>query len=278
MTATRRALAVAAASAMLIAGCSKAPVARPRHGAQVRTVRAEVSTATPTREDSPSVEPARHTPPLALPALRPRLVCSVPSAGKRVALTFDLCEAERETSGFDERIADYLADNNVAATFFMGGKWADSHPAAARRLAKQPLFEIGNHSWSHPHFEKLSSAAADRQIDRAQARIARVTGRTPRLFRFPFGTHSADSLEAVGRAGLVAIEWDVVTGDPDPNIEAGDILHAVRDGTHPGSIIIMHANGRGHHTAEALPSVVAWLRERGFELVTVSDLLAAETP
>jgi peptidoglycan/xylan/chitin deacetylase (PgdA/CDA1 family) len=47
----------------------------------------------------------------------------------------------------------------------------------------------------------------------------------------------------------------------------------VQRGARNGSIIIMHANGRGWHTAEALPQIIAFLRGRGFELVTVSELL-----
>ena len=69
------------------------------------------------------------------------------------------------------------------------------------------------------------------------------------------------------------IQWDVVTGDPDRNVLAADIVDNVRRGAKNGSIVIMHANGRGWHTAEALPQVIDLLRQRGFELVTVSKLL-----
>jgi peptidoglycan/xylan/chitin deacetylase (PgdA/CDA1 family) len=72
---------------------------------------------------------------------------------------------------------------------------------------------------------------------------------------------------------LRAIQWDVVTGDPDPNITAEMILETVKARVSNGSIIIMHVNGRGWHTAEALPEVIDWLRSQGYELVTVSELL-----
>jgi peptidoglycan/xylan/chitin deacetylase (PgdA/CDA1 family) len=65
----------------------------------------------------------------------------------------------------------------------------------------------------------------------------------------------------------------VVTGDPDPGVSAEEIASTVKRRTRNGSILVMHANGRGRHTAEALPGMIEELRKRGFELTTVSDLL-----
>jgi peptidoglycan/xylan/chitin deacetylase (PgdA/CDA1 family) len=82
-------------------------------------------------------------------------------------------------------------------------------------------------------------------------------------------------LEVVAAHGLTCIEWDTVTGDPDPHIGARAILRNAL-GARNGSIIIMHMNGRGWHTAEALPRVIQRLRQRGLILVTVSRLLGLE--
>ena len=82
----------------------------------------------------------------------------------------------------------------------------------------------------------------------------------------------------MAEAGLVPVQWNVETGDPDRNVSAKDILGVVRRQTRNGSIIIMHANGRGWHTAEALPGIVDWLHEQGYEIVTVGELLTPAQP
>jgi peptidoglycan/xylan/chitin deacetylase (PgdA/CDA1 family) len=99
-----------------------------------------------------------------------------------------------------------------------------------------------------------------------------------RLYRFPFGACSPEALDAVAAEGLVAIQWDVSTGDPAPSQSAEAIAAAMLRSVRPGSIIIAHANGRGHHTAAALPLAIPKLRAAGFEFVTVSELLAAGRP
>ena len=76
----------------------------------------------------------------------------------------------------------------------------------------------------------------------------------------------------------MAIQWDLSTGDPSPNRSARAIAGAMVHGVRPGSIVISHANGRGYHTGEALPMAIPALRAKGFEFVTVSELLAAGNP
>ena len=103
------------------------------------------------------------------------------------------------------------------------------------------------------------------------------TGRLT-LFRFPFGTCSAESLKAVNDAGLLAIQWDLPSGDPARAQTAEAIRKGVAASAKPGSIIVMHANGRGWHTAEALPLLIEDLRNRGFEFATVGEMLAKGEP
>jgi peptidoglycan-N-acetylglucosamine deacetylase len=98
------------------------------------------------------------------------------------------------------------------------------------------------------------------------------------LYRFPFGACNAAGLAAAKAADVLPIQWDVALGDPDPNQTADRMVRAVLHRVRPGSIIIGHANGHGVHTAEALTRMIPALRERGYELVTVSELLAAGEP
>ena len=242
--------------------------------------------------------PAKVKPQTMLPPVPPQWQNSIrgvnPVQGRKVvALTFDLCEGAREISGYDARIVNYLRGQQLKATFFAGGKWLHSHPEQAMQLMADPLFEIGNHSWSHPHFQVLTEMAMEDQILRTQAQYealrqelasrAQARGidpaemakipRVPRAFRFPYGTCNGEALRVLTRLGLPAIQWSIVTGDPDRHQYAQRIARIILSKIQPGAIIICHANGRGVWTADALPLFVPKLRDRGYTFVTVSELL-----
>lgn len=214
----------------------------------------------------------------------------LPAGQKLVALTFDLCEASAETSGYDGAIVDYLRAEDVPATFFGGGKWLMSHPERAAQLIADPAFEMGNHTWSHANLTVRTGEAMQRQVDDADiafalrrkdaaaraCTLANVPQR-PDLFRFPYGSCSAESLNYVNETGHLAIQWDVDSGDP-AFLGAKFMADAMGRQIKPGSIVLMHANGRGKHTAEALRLLIPALRAKGYRFVTVSELLAAGRP
>ena len=217
---------------------------------------------------------------------------------KLVALTLDLCEQPGEIAGYDGAIIDYLRKEGVKATLFVGGKWLRSHETRTRQLMSDPLFEIANHSAAHRNLRLLSGTHLGEEIEAPQRAYEAVREGFAReqcvaaageaawrgvpkrmsLFRFPYGACNAASLDAVNNAGLLAIQWDVSLGDPWPGQSAAAIAREMLSKTKPGSILIGHANGRGFHTAEALPMVIPKLKAQGYRFVTVSELLAAGTP
>jgi peptidoglycan-N-acetylglucosamine deacetylase len=213
----------------------------------------------------------------------------LPPGKKLIALTLDLCEQPNEVAGYDGAIFDYLRAQGVKATLFTGGKWMRSHSERMQQLITDPLFEMANHSEAHRNLRLLDSDALREEVlgpqrayetarENVQEMQCRATA-PPRiqLFRFPFGACDQKSLDAVNNASLLAIQWDLSTGDPTPAQQAPAIAEAMLRAK-PGSIIIAHANGRGHHTAEALPLAIPQLKAKGFEFVTISELLAAGEP
>ena len=193
-----------------------------------------------------------------------------------VALTFDVCQKPEYPAWFDQGIVDVLLKYKVPATFFMGGDWMRTHPEETLLLAENPEFEMGNHSWDHPDLPDLSEAQISQEIIKTQDMLYKLTGRQARLFRLPSGLYNDLTLSVLAWNGLYTIQWDVETGDPDPNIDAARMNRAVRERVQNGSIIIMHANGRGWHTAEALPEMIEYLQNQGYTLVTVSQLIGLE--
>jgi peptidoglycan/xylan/chitin deacetylase (PgdA/CDA1 family) len=210
---------------------------------------------------------------------------SVKTGEKVVALTFDLCESAGEVAGYDAALVGYLRANGVKATFFAGGKWLRSHPEQAGQLLADPLFEMGNHGWRHANLRQASARILMEEVGLAQTVLEALKQKLPdqgnvglKLFRFPYGTCTPEALTYVNKQGLVAVQWDVVTGDPDRGTSAANIARTVLGEVHPGAIVIAHANGRGWHTAAALPLFVPQLRARGYRFVTVSELLAMGEP
>jgi len=223
----------------------------------------------------------------------------LPEGKKLIALTFDLCETPYSIAGYDGGIVDYLRTQNVRATFFASGKWLETHDERAQQLMADSLFIIGNHGMEHRDARHIRGVKMQEEIVLAQASYERTHAKLearacraphasreamldiPRhmsLFRFPYGTCDTQALKAVADAGLLAIQWDVVSGDPDKGRSARAIAETVVSRTKPGSIIVAHANGRGWNTAAALPLIIPKLRTEGYEFVTVPELLAAGEP
>ncbi|HVM96392.1 MAG TPA: polysaccharide deacetylase family protein [Candidatus Acidoferrales bacterium] len=191
-----------------------------------------------------------------------------------VALTFDACPT-RKTPGFAADIVDYLRREGVPATFFISGGWARKHEPALTQLASVPAFELALHGDKHIHLTGASSAAIEKEIDDGRVTLEKLRGSPQPLFRPPFGETPATLPQATQTAAVTPVLWDVAPGDPDPHETAAMLEQAVLQRTRGGSIIVLHVNGRGVGTAAAIPAIVAGLRARGFNFVTVSSLLHA---
>jgi peptidoglycan/xylan/chitin deacetylase (PgdA/CDA1 family) len=187
-----------------------------------------------------------------------------------IALTFDACPAK----GFGIGIIQTLTETQTPATFFLSGRWIQTHITATDLLASIPYFELGDHSWDHANFARLSQPQIDLEISRTEQLLTQLTHRSGTLFRFPYGAYTRRAVQEIYRLGLTPIQWDVVSVDPAKSMTAAKLITRVRTQTQNGSIIIMHVNGRGWHTAAALPKIIEELRARGFQFVTVSHLLA----
>jgi len=199
-------------------------------------------------------------------------ICHGSRAMSAIALTFDACQAGKP-AGYDAAVIRVLRCAHTPATLFLGGRWMESHAAVTKELSRDPLFELANHSYSHPHMLGLAEPRIREELQKTQDVMFRLTGARGSLFRPPYGEYDARLLAVADRLGLRTIKWEVVSGDPDRHITAAKMVRAVAGRTGNGSIIIMHMNGRGHHTAEALPRIIRELRGRGYRFVTVSELL-----
>lgn len=216
---------------------------------------------------------ATHAPPPKLAPVASEVVAHGPRDRKRIALTFDACST-RDVSKYDERITQELIASGTPATLFLGGSWAREEAAQVKRLAANPLFELANHSYTHPHMTAiLDEVRIRRELQRTQAEIHVLTGLTPTFFRPPYGEYDDRLVRIAAEIGLTTIEYDLASGDPDQHATKERLIQWVLAKAQPGSIVVMHINHRRFHTAEALPGIIGGLRSRGFELVTVGQLI-----
>ncbi len=216
---------------------------------------------------------------------------------KPVALTFDLCEQADDKTGYDRAIVNTLRADSIRATFFAGGKWMRNHVDKTQQLMADPNFELGNHGWTHGNLRVMKGQRMLEQITWTQAEYERIYGLLDekaekhglsdqfaqvspfmKTLRFPYGTCSGESLDAVNQLGLAAIQWDVVSADAAKGQSADAMTKKVVSQVHPGSIVVFHANGRGSGTSQALPQIIDELRHKGYRFVTVSDLLELGGP
>lgn len=213
----------------------------------------------------PSVSPSYNNTPLS-PRIPGVTVSRVAVPDKVVALTFD----DGPHGTLTPRVLDILRDNNVKGTFFMQGCNVKAHPQVVRRMVSEG-HEVGNHTWNHAYLSKVSREKAESQLQSTNEAIRNACGIVPVVMRPPGGyTNAGVASWARQRFGFTTIMWDVDTNDwrkPGSSVVAARAVN----GAKPGSIILVHDIHAS--TVAAVDAIVKGLKNRGYELVTVSELI-----
>jgi len=201
------------------------------------------------------------------------IVTRIPTKERVVALTFDACEASK-TVRFDRQILSYLTETQIPFAIFATGNFVRDNFEGIRKASRMVGVTIENHSARHPRdMTQLSDGDVRGEIETAGEQIRHATGTAPALFRFP-GGHADERVVAVARSmGYSVVHWRWAEGDPDPAITADQMVDQTLARTRPGDILIFHINGRGWHTAEALPRIVEGLQQKGYRFVALREAL-----
>jgi peptidoglycan/xylan/chitin deacetylase (PgdA/CDA1 family) len=184
-----------------------------------------------------------------------------------IALTFDAGAGD----GAIRQLLNVLREREVRTTFFVAGAFAARYPDLVARVAADG-HELANHSYSHPDFRKLSEAEMRSEIRRGTAAIEAAAGvRIAPLWRPPFGGRDDRVLRVVEEEGFRSIYWTFDSGDWLENATTDRVRSAVLSRAQAGAVVVHHVSPTA--TAEAMPGIIDELRRRGFELVTVSELI-----
>ncbi|HEX2076072.1 MAG TPA: polysaccharide deacetylase family protein [Longimicrobium sp.] len=197
-----------------------------------------------------------------------RLVTHVETRDSVVALTFD----DGPTPEYADSILAVLRRERARATFYVLGGDLERHPELGRRIVADGHV-LGNHTWSHPRMVGLSLGRIRREVEDTD-RLIRVAGeRGPIHFRAPYSHKFVLLPWYLHRTGRTNVSWDVEP-DGDPTRPADEMVRRVLDEAHPGAIILLHPWYPSRTTTrQALPGIIRGLRARGYELVTVPELL-----
>ncbi|MBO5713567.1 MAG: polysaccharide deacetylase family protein [Clostridia bacterium] len=192
-------------------------------------------------------------------------IYSVERNDNKISISFDCAYGVDYT----DKLLQILNEYNVKCTFFAVEFWVDKYPEYAKKIVDNG-HELQTHSATHPKMSKLSKQEIVNELTTSINKIESVTGKKVTLFRAPYGDYDNLVIETASEMGLYTIQWDVDSIDWK-DISQKEIADRVISKTKSGSIILCHNNGL--NTSKALPSILARLKEKGFEFVKISDLI-----
>lgn len=188
----------------------------------------------------------------------------------QVALSFDAAWGNEDT----QRILDTLKENDIHATFFMTGGWVEAYPDDVKALADAG-HDLGNHSENHKNMSQLSSSEIKSEVNTVTSKVEKITGIKMDLFRPPYGDYDNHVITNVKDCGYYPIQWSVDSLDWK-NYGVQSIVDTVLNHKvlKNGAIILMHNGAK--YTADALPKVIQGLKDKGYEIVHISQLIYRE--
>jgi len=199
---------------------------------------------------------------------------------KVIALTFDACRGPRSLS-YDEKLIRFFSEEKIPATLFMSGKWIDANQEIFKELAKNPLFEVGNHGLNHKPCSVNGRSAYGiegtksvgeifDEIEGNALKIQSLTGRKPKYYR-PAAAHCDEICVEVAKVlGYEVVNFSVL-GDAGATYSRNQVKEALLRAT-PSSIVLMHMNHPESETAEGMMEAIPELKRRGFRFVKLSEL------
>jgi peptidoglycan/xylan/chitin deacetylase (PgdA/CDA1 family) len=201
-----------------------------------------------------------------LPQSPGTIITRVATSRPQVALTFD----DGPHHSLTPALLDILAARGVRATFYVIGNRVARHAAIMQRIVAEG-HEIGNHTWSHPSLYGYGDTAFLSEIDRTNQVIYDTVGRPPVTMRPPYGNITARQAALLyNTRNMATVLWSV---DPQDWMRPGSSVVAQRivNGSHPGAVVLSHdIHGP---TVRAMPATIDGLAARGFECVTLSELM-----
>ncbi|WP_195575619.1 polysaccharide deacetylase family protein [Paenibacillus sp. 1001270B_150601_E10] len=203
---------------------------------------------------------------------RGEIVWEVPMNHKMLALTFDDGPNPKTTN----MILDLLKKYEAKATFFVVGKRVERFPEVVEREVKEG-HEVANHTYNHVYFSSnVSMDTMEKEIMDAQKQIKQITGHASTWLRPPGGYYNERLIQVAQHHGFKVVLWSWHQDTKDwkkPGVSY--IVNKVLKNTKNGDIVLMHDHvSNSTQTVEALKTILPELKKRGYQFVTVSELIS----
>ena len=185
----------------------------------------------------------------------------------KVSVSFDAAWGADDT----DELLRILKGNEVKATFFLCGYWVEKYPEEVKKIAEAG-HDLGNHSATHPHMSQLTSEQITEELQKCHHNVKELTGIEMDLFRPPFGEYDNEVIETATENGYYTIQWDIDSLDwkeQGTQAEINQVLNHKHLGN--GSIILFHNDAK--YTPQVLDTILKGLKEKGYEIVPVSQLI-----
>lgn len=192
-------------------------------------------------------------------------IYKVDTKEKKVSLTLNCAWNDSDI----DSIIQTLKENNCKVTFFMVGDWVKKYPEAAKKV-KEAGHEIGTHSNTHPHVNKLSYEQNVLEIEQSVKLIKETTGADVKLYRPPYGEYNDTVIKSANETGYFPIQWSLDTLDYT-NLTGEQMWDRLKNRLSSGDIILMHNGAK--HTADSLDMIIKNIKSNGYEIVPVSELI-----
>lgn len=194
--------------------------------------------------------------------------CEVRVYGKKlIAITFD-----DGPSIYTNDVMDTFKKYDSSATFFVVGNRLSGNETTLKRMVKEG-HEIGNHSWSHPQLTTLGSASLSKELKNTSQKIKSITGKKPVVLRPPYGSCNTQVKQKAKDLDMAVINWSVDTLDWKTRNKTS-VANVIMNQADSGEIVLCH--DLYYSTAESMKTVVPQLVAKGYDLVTVTELLESE--
>ena len=188
----------------------------------------------------------------------------------QISISFDAAWGNDDTAS----LLATLKKHKVKATFFMTGGWIEKYPDDVKAIAAGG-HDLGNHSENHKQMSQLSAAQCKEEIMKPHEKVKKLTGKDMILFRPPYGDYNDTLIRVCRENKYYPIQWDVDSLDwKDYGVDS--ILNTVLNhkALGNGSIILCHNGAK--YTADALDALLDGLKEKGYQVVPISQLIYKE--
>lgn len=200
-------------------------------------------------------------------------IYSVKTETNQIAITFDISWGKENV----QPILEILKQEGIRATFFLSSPWSEKNIELVNAIISSG-HEVGSHGYRHIDLNTLSESELIKELNTSKEVLEKITGQKITLLRPPNGAYDNKVISVANNHGYKVIQWSVDSLDwkrPGYDAIVNNVINGRQKnkGASPGDIILFHASDSAPDTPKALPIVIKTLKEKNYELVSVSTLL-----